>query len=38
MKDDNNGSIALTSGRADTIDNTAEYSKGVIGTKEKEEG
>ena len=36
MKDDNNGSIALTSSQADTIDNTTEYSKGAIGTKEKD--
>jgi hypothetical protein len=37
MKDGNNGSIALTSGQADTIDNTTEYSKGAIGTKEKDD-
>jgi hypothetical protein len=37
MKGDNNGQIALASGRIDTINNTTEYSKGAIGTKEKED-
>jgi hypothetical protein len=37
MKDDNNGQVAPTSGRIDTIDNTTEHSKEAIGTKEKDD-
>jgi hypothetical protein len=35
MKDDNNGSTALTSGQVDTIDNTTEYSRGLSEPRRK---